>query len=179
MTRQTHGFTLIEILVAVAAAAILIGIAVPTMGNAFEAARNADARSALLTSVVAAVNRATMTGRRTVLCPSTDGLACLDSSDWSGGWIAFVDTDGDRERGADESLVTHQPALRGLVRLRSSEGRKRIVFQPSGGNAGSNVTFTLCDGRGPAKAQTLVLNNQGGMRYGTPGPDAIARTCPR
>jgi type IV fimbrial biogenesis protein FimT len=63
--------------------------------------------------------------------------------------------------------------------MRSTEGRKRIVFQAHGGNAGSNVTFTLCDGRGPAKAQTLVLNNQGRMRYGTPSAEAIALTCVR
>jgi len=48
------------------------------------------------------------------------------------------------------------------------------VFQPNGGNAGSNITFTLCDGRGAAQATTLVLANDGRMRAGTPTPAAAA-----
>jgi type IV fimbrial biogenesis protein FimT len=51
------------------------------------------------------------------------------------------------------------------------------VFQGNGGNAGSNVTFTLCDGRGPGRAKTLVLSNQGRFRHGTPSPAALAATC--
>ncbi|MBB5015191.1 GspH/FimT family pseudopilin [Rehaibacterium terrae] len=179
MHTQARGLTMIELLIALTIAAILFGVAIPAIGGAFEAARSQDARAALLGTFVEAVNKATLSGQRAVLCPSADGTACLDSADWSDGWIAFLDGDGNRERSADERLIRHQPALGGKVRLRSTEGRKRIVFQAHGGNAGSNVTFTLCDGRGPAKAQTLVLNNQGRMRYGEPSAEAIARTCLR
>ena len=61
------------------------------------------------------------------------------------------------------------------MHLRSTAGRTRLVFQPNGGNAGSNVTFTLCDGRGAATATTLVLANDGRLRAGTPTPDAAQR----
>jgi type IV fimbrial biogenesis protein FimT len=67
-------------------------------------------------------------------------------------------------------------ALGGRVHLRSTTGRTRLVFQPNGGNAGSNVTFTLCDGRGPAKAVTLVLANSGRLRTGQP-TEAAALGC--
>jgi type IV fimbrial biogenesis protein FimT len=50
------------------------------------------------------------------------------------------------------------------------------VVQPNGGNAGSNVTFTLCDGRGADQATTLVLANNGRLRSGTPTADA-AQAC--
>jgi type IV fimbrial biogenesis protein FimT len=50
------------------------------------------------------------------------------------------------------------------------------VFQPNGGNAGSNATFTLCDGRGAARASTVVLANDGRLRRGRPTP-AAARAC--
>ncbi len=66
------------------------------------------------------------------------------------------------------------PAL--PTRLRHAARRPRLVFQPNGGNAGSNVTFTLCDRRGAAKATTLVLANDGLLRAGTPSA-AAAEAC--
>jgi type IV fimbrial biogenesis protein FimT len=178
MPHRTLGFTLMELLIALAIAGILLGVALPAFSGVLEAGRAQDARAALFNSFVAAVNRATLTGTHAVLCPSHDGLTCLDSADWSGGWIAFLDRDGDREHGADERVIQRKEALAGKVRLRSTEGRKRVVFQPNGGNAGSNVTFTLCDGRGPAKAQALVLSNFGRLRDGTPTQAALDATCP-
>ena len=50
------------------------------------------------------------------------------------------------------------------------------MVHPTGGNAGSNVTFTLCDRRGEAAAVTLVLANTGRLRAGTPKA-AAARGC--
>ena len=47
------------------------------------------------------------------------------------------------------------------------------------GNAGSNVTFTLCDGRGASHARTLVLSNAGRLRHGVPSAAGIAATCVR
>ena len=77
-----------------------------------------------------------------------------------------ADIDGDRQRSANETLLQAEPALPRSVHLRSTAGRTRLVFQPNGGNAGSNVTFTLCDGRGAAQATTLVLANDGRLRTG-------------
>ena len=172
-----RGFTLIELLITLAVVAILFAFAMPAVSGAVEAARATDARSSLLLGIVAAVNRATLTGSHTVLCPSTDGTNCRTDTDWSGGWIAFTDANGDREHAAGEFVIQRQAALTGKVRLTSTVGRTRLVFQGNGGNAGSNVTFTLCDGRGPAKAKTLVLSNEGRLRDGIPSATAIAATC--
>lgn len=176
--QRTTGLTLIELLATLAIVALIFGFALPGLNGAMEAGRAHGAASALLESYVAATWKSAITGQRTVLCPAA-GDACLDSADWSGGWIVFVDRDGDRERQADEKIVQRHPALAGKVRLRSTAGRKRIVFQANGVNAGSNVTFTLCDGRGPTRAKTLVLSNAGRMRYGTPSTKALAATCVR
>lgn len=178
MTTRYAGFTLIELLIGLAIAAILFGVALPAFSSGVAAARASDARSALLASLMTASHKGALTGTRAVLCPSTDGQTCVvGSPDWSQGWIVFLDRNANRERGADETLVHQQPALLDGVRLRSTTGRTRIVFQSNGGNAGSNVTFTLCDGRGPAKAQSLVMNNAGRLREAEPNPTHVAATC--
>ena len=176
--RPQRGWTLIELAITASVAAIVLGIATPAVSGGLEAARAADARSDLAESIMVAVNQATLVGARTVLCPGNEALGCLDEPDWSGGWLVFIDGNGSRELEGGERLLRAYPPLPGRVHLRSTAGRTRIVFQASGANHGSNVTFTLCDGRGPAKAMTLVIANNGGIRESLPSPESAALTCP-
>jgi len=177
--KSQQGWTLIELAIATSVAAIMFGIAVPTFTGGLEAARAADARADLHESFMVAINQAVTVGARTVLCPGTRDLGCLDDPDWSGGWLVFIDANGSRELEGGERLLRAYPALPGRVHLRTTKGRTRIVFQASGANHGSNVTFTLCDGRGPERAVTLVLANTGSFREGVPSAESAALTCPR
>ena len=108
-------------------------------------------------------------------CPAS-GRSCLATNDWSGGWVVFDDVDADRRVGAAERVVKSVAAPGGNVRLRTSAGRIRLVFQPNGGNSGSNATFVLCDGRGPDKAVAIVLSNEGRIRTAKPAA-ADAQNC--
>jgi type IV fimbrial biogenesis protein FimT len=175
MLYSARGFTLIEALIVLAVAGFLLCVAVPAWSGALEAAHATSARAVLLESLTRSISHAALTGSEVVLCPGDAG-GCRNSIDWSRGWIAYADIDGDRRRDANETLLYSQSALTGRVHLRSTAGRTRLVFQPNGGNAGSNVTFTLCDGRGAARAATLVLANDGRLRAGTPTPLA-AQAC--
>jgi type IV fimbrial biogenesis protein FimT len=176
MKSQT-GLTLIELVIAVMIATILLGIAAPALSGSLEATRASAARAALLESLLQAGSRAALTGTRAVLCPSIDGENCSDEPDWSSGWLVFMDANASRELEGGERVLRLQPALAGRVRLRSTVGRARIVFQGNGGNAGSNVTFTLCDGRGPARALALVMANNGRLRDAVATEANIAATC--
>lgn len=170
MTRQP-GFTLVETIVALLMVAVLACIAVPAWTSASEAVHNGSAQAELGSSLLGAIGHAANTGAEVVLCPG-DADGCRPTVDWSGGWVAFADSNGDRARGPVDTLLREVGPLGGDVHLRSTPGRTRLVFQPNGGNAGSNVTFTLCDGRGAEKAMTLVLANNGRLRRGTPTEEA-------
>lgn len=175
---QHRGFTLIEVLIALAIVGILVGIAVPAWSGARAAVHAGSARAALLDSLLVATRHSTLAATRVVLCASRDGRECSGDPDWSGGWLVFADPDGDREHDGSETLLRRQPALAGSARLRSTSGRTRLVFQRHGGNPGSNVTFTLCDGRGMESAIALVLGNGGRLRSAIPDP-AAASDCVR
>jgi type IV fimbrial biogenesis protein FimT len=161
--RHAAGITLLELTIAVALTTLLAAVAIPRFMAAREAAHSGAAFQALLASLMAASAHAASTGAHVVVCPGT-AAGCTPTHDWGGGWIVFADIDGDRMRDPGDTLVHRAPALGARARLRSTVGRTRIVFQPNGGAAGSNVTFTLCDGRGEPHARALVMNNAGGLR---------------
>jgi type IV fimbrial biogenesis protein FimT len=177
MTRSTHhGFTLIELMIAVAIVAVLIGIALPSYAGARAAAQTQQLKTALTTALNDARTAAVVHGTDTILCPSLDGETCADSFEWQHGFIAAVDANhNERIDGADRRLL-YRPEVKD-VRLLTSSGRKRIQFQPSGSNAGSNATFTFCDQRGPTRATALVMNNRGDLRETRPSATAIAAAC--
>lgn len=176
MKHMIAGFTMIELVIGLAVGGTLMGIAVPSMLSALHAAHSAETRAALLSDLMKASSKAGIHGVRTTLCPSFDGRVCNTGFDWSAGWIAFIDQNGSREREPEEALISVRGALTD-TRLISSSGRSRVVFQGNGGNAGSNVTFTLCDRRGAVKAQTLVISNTGNLRAGRPNATQIALAC--
>ena len=175
MIRNLRGFTLVEAVICLAVASILLCVALPAMSDALASSRASAVRAKLLSTLTTAIGHAAATGTEVVLCPSA-GTVCEDTFDWSAGWIAYADIDGNRRRAPAETLVHASGALHDTVRLRSTTGRRRLVVQPNGGNAGSNVTFTLCDSRGEEAAVTLVLANTGRLRAGTPKRKA-ARGC--
>ncbi len=167
MRRHHVGFTLIELATAMSVATILAGMGIPVVQDAAEAARSGAAKGTLYAAWLSSVSHAANTGSEVVLCPGDAG-GCRKSIDWSGGWIAYADIDGNRTRGAHEPILSQADPLGGKVHLRSTSGRTRVVFQPNGGNAGSNITWTLCDGRGVGAASTVVVANTGRLRAGTP-----------
>lgn len=176
--KAQRGFTVIELAIVLAVVGVLVGAAVPSLSGSLEAARSSDARAGLLASLMIASGKAAITGVHAVLCPTEDGLTCRDSPDWSSGWLVFLDSNSSRDLEGGESVLHVQPPLAGRVHLRSTVGRTRIVFQGNGGNAGSNVTFTLCDGRGRKRARALIMSNTGRLRDGAPNAAGIAATCP-
>lgn len=175
--QRMRGVTLIEVLMGLGIVVVLFGLAVPAISGAAEATHAMQVRTALMASYQAGLTGAALANSRTTLCPSNDGASCMPGTDWSHGWIAFVDRNADRERQAGEAVLYRQDALPGKVHLHSTEGHTRIELQADGSVAGSNVTFTLCDGRGPGRAESLILSNKSTLRVDAATPQAVADTC--
>ena len=177
MHTKSNGFTLIEALAASAVIAIACCIAVPNLAAASAKTRDVAVRSAMAESLQRATTHAIATRTHVVICPSRDGQACINGTDWTSGWIVFADLRGDRVRDPIYDTLLHaQPALEGHSRLRGSPGRTRIVVQPRGGTAGSNATFTICREGSTAHASALILANSGSWRFAPPAP-AAASAC--
>lgn len=172
------GFTLIGLIVSVAVAAILTMLLVSTVGSASAkvSARVAEAR--LVTALERARALAITGDADIILCPSRDGQRCATDDHWEHGWIAFADRIENGERDDGEPTLLREGTLGTGVHLVSTRGRTRLRFQSVfGSNGGSNVTFTLCDPRGPRAAAAWVLSNNGHLHADTPKAANVASAC--
>src|SRR5690606_28650371 len=114
----------VEAMVAMAVLAICTTVAVPALGGLLLQQRASAATSAL-TSQLQLARMAAVTYRQpAVLCPSRGGDACDGTTDWSGGWMVFMDPNGNREPDPDEDVVRVESAPNSRnLRLLGSEGR--------------------------------------------------------
>src|SRR5277367_3145724 len=88
---RAHGFTLVEVVVTVAVAAILLSIAVPSFRYVTNSNRIAGESNGLVGDLQFARAEAIKEGRTVTVCVSTDGANCTGSTSWEGGWIVFSD----------------------------------------------------------------------------------------
>ena len=176
-TKQS-GLTLVETMFAVAIVAVLAGFASGSVSAAIHASRASNGLASFVATITRARSSAATAGVEVVLCPSDDGSACSSGDHWENGWIAFAAMHGGTNvREAGDPILLRQGALQAKVHLTSTSGRTRIRFQPSGGNVGSNATFTLCDGRGARAAQAYAMSNAGNLHATVPDPANVAEAC--
>jgi len=107
-----RGFTLMELLVTMAVAAILLAIAVPNFQSFFNRNRVVTVTNDFITAVNYARSEAIKGGAITTLCMSSSGVACTGNSGWSNGWIIWVDrnANGVMDTGVVSELIrAHGP----------------------------------------------------------------------
>lgn len=171
------GFSLIELMIAVATLAVLLVFAVPGFMQARSATASHTLRQSLLGILVQSRAIASTREQVVILCPSADQRRCSDTDEWHHGFLAAVDVDGNGRIDEGEPPVGSRSRFDADVHAVTTRGRRLLKFYPNGSNAGSNATFTLCDRRGPAKATAIAMSNVGNYRVVPPEPAAVARAC--
>lgn len=163
MVRSARGFTLTELMIALAIAGILAMIGAPAMGGLLARTRDSGIENAIAASLRGARNAAVMRNARVLVCPSPEGHRCGSNANWQYGWIIAQDADHDGQPDAGRSVLDVQSALPAGTRVVTSAGRTRIAFQPSGSAGGSNVTFTICHAR-ERDGRAVIVANSGRVR---------------
>lgn len=88
---RASGFTLIELMITIALAAILVTLGAPAFREALQNNRAAAQTNNLVAALSLARSEAVRRGAAVSVCPSSNQAACDDGgTDWSVGWIVFI-----------------------------------------------------------------------------------------
>jgi type IV fimbrial biogenesis protein FimT len=109
--RQT-GLTLVEILVALAVALTLMFLVAPLFNNLVTSNSNTTSDNLLRTHYQLARSETVKHNSVVSLCPSADASSCSGGTDWSVGWISFLDTNNNGDRDGGETILLVQDGSR-------------------------------------------------------------------
>ncbi len=162
---KVNGFTLIELIIALAVIAIVSAIAAPSFAEIIADNKQVTRYNQLVAGIAYARSEAIKRGIRTSICQSYDGSSCTkQSKQWHLGWIAYTDPDSDNQVDADETILLVQQPFNDEVTI-SFGSRTRIAYYPDGLAVGSsNGTFLVCDERGDATKSGLIISVSGRPR---------------
>lgn len=159
MNKHT-GFTLVELMIGLAIAAIVMTLGVPSFRDLIQNNRVTTTTNEIVLALQMGRSEAAKRGQSITVCASADGDTCSGATNWATGWIVTTGA-------SDEIRVTS--ALSGGLTLTGSASQ--VVFR-SAGDTAAGLTLTLsfsgCTGD-RARAITVAASGQ-------PTSDSIA--CP-
>lgn len=129
--RFSAGFTLVELMVTVAVAAVILGVAGPKLAEFIARTRVATATNEFVFLINYGRTEAIKRSTQVVVCRSTDGTAC-DGESWGDGAVAFVDNDRNDTLGAGDEVLRTLTDVSDALTLTSGNLAQRIVFTPAG-----------------------------------------------
>lgn len=181
-----YGFSLIELMVTIAIAAILAGLAAPAFTDLMASSTASGYANDLLADLNYARNEAITRGVRVTLCHSNDASTC--SGSWSDGWIVFANNSesgstGQNTKDNDDEIIRVHNALNtaaGWTLAGNGNVPNYITYLPTGRaktfNNLDTASFLFCKGDAVQSGNVVVVNKTG--RISTPKPNAATDgTC--
>jgi type IV fimbrial biogenesis protein FimT len=161
--RKPLGFTVTEMLVTLAVAGVLTGLAIPAFQGYVERNRSAAALNQLLGALQGARYSALSLHTTVTVCPSADANACGARDTWHAGTLIFVDRNRNGARDANETVLRWLPGFDDRARIywRSFRNRSYLQFTATGMTDWQNGNFLYCPpNRDPHFAREVILNAQ-------------------
>ena len=174
VTKRVNGFTLIELVVTMAVAAILVAVAVPNMRTFIQNGRLNTQTNDLIGDLNLARSEAIKRRAFVGVCKSTNGTTCAGGGDWRDGRVVFVGTgpNGTFLPGIPGNTILRfrEPLASALDSLNTTPAVNQIIFSANGASndVGAGFFFVFCDGRGPSNRKQINLNTMGQAAVSAP-----------
>lgn len=156
-----RGFTLIEMMVAIAVLAILLSIGLPAFGGLIDSQRLDTSANTLIRSVQFTRSEAARRNQHVTMAP-------LDAH-WHSGWLIFIDANNNGQHDSGE-IILREDKPPSTTRIHANASLASYVRYNAQGesqllNGGFQAgTFSFCPNRSGAEGRQLIINRVGRAR---------------
>ena len=182
---RVAGFTVLELMIAVAVLGILLGIGVPSFQGMVRQNRLATQTNEFLAAAAMARSEAVKRGTTVTICPADPANAnsCSGTDAWGNGWIVFADEEGtvgtiDINGAPDDVIIQRWPAATDRRITITNAGVTSLTYRGDGGTtlgAGTTSTFVVAPESNycanPDGARNVIVTATGRV-------NATRRNCP-
>lgn len=186
-----NGFTLIELMIALAIAGILLGVGIPSFSQAMKNSRISANYNSVAQALYIARSEAVKGSDIITVCPRAPGVVNNCGNDWTDGLLVYVDNDpvitgSTAALGAEDEILYSQSEMKKGASLSAFAKINRadtaavpstvIRYRPTGQTDWANGYFRVCDDdRGAEFSKVLNVVVTGDIRSGRPA-DATSHT---
>ena len=176
--KRLAGFTVIELMITIALAAIILTLGVPAYHGLVERNRLTADINNFISSLALARSEAVKRKQRVVLCASNDVATCSNNNNgYESGWIVYVETVAPADNRANtEELLWVSAALANNMTLRATVPYENQISYLATGQTGGlgNASIYLCKDAAVNKARLITIRRSGRVHlaknnsYGVP-----------
>jgi len=162
MLARGRGYSLLELLMTIAIAALILTLGLPSFAGVAARQRQSVEINALFHAVHLARKESIVRRKVVSLCPSIDGATCTRERDWSGGFLMFENGDRDEPPQVDDG----EPVLyrhRASETVKIAANRRGFTLRATFKRA-TNGTLVVCDRAGRIPPKALVISYTGRPR---------------
>lgn len=166
-----RGFTLIELMVTIAIAAVLLSVAMPSFDSVILSTKLSAYSGNLVASTLLARGEAIKRNAVVSLCVSSNGASC-GTGGWEQGWLVTCQTTDQvvcDPSGAATLVIQYQPTVSPGWKISEANALTRISFDPTGVGA-TSATMTVC------RATPSVGTQQRVVRISATGRPYVSKT---
>lgn len=155
----SKGFTLVELMVTIAVAAILLAIGVPSLTSLYEGTRSTNEIRKISDVFAFARNQAVNYGATVTVCPYA---ASPCGTDWNKGFSVYIDNGGENVLKVIDSFNEHD-----VISL-SGPADKKVDFTPDG-LVSVETSIIYCSNGKSDGSKSLKISTSGLIREGADG----------
>jgi type IV fimbrial biogenesis protein FimT len=164
--KSPSGFTLIELMIALAVGLILLVMAVPEFSAIVHKNRISATGSDLYASLSLARNEAIKRRSTVQVCPSSNGTSCRNDRDWSDGWIVL-------DTGSNTVIRSLDALERGVLLEGDNTVANLVQFNATGDALGTAGEFRICHADSIVRSRAVRVTAMGRVEYA----DRIRTDC--
>ena len=176
MQKHDSAFTLIELMIAIAVAAIVLTLGVPSFERVIERNQLSAYTNQLVSSLHFARSEAVRRNQNISVCHTADGSSC-GGTGYENGWLIFLDTNNDDDYSdAGEELLRVNEALPNNYTLRTNN--LSSFDYRANGSAPITGRIVLCKDNTLTKSRAVFISQGGRTRLAPLDANGIPESAP-